>query len=132
MYFDEEPTDRDDYPDRFLDDNEEDEEVELDEDEARRREFENPGSALRRATPSNPRIHRCPTCGGRNRLTQRDVDLHYQCDECADAAEMGIDGPDYWEEPQLKDEDNIVEVLSQLGFAVFVIDEDTFRVEKGG
>jgi hypothetical protein len=53
--------------------------------------FANPGSALRAATPDDPRIHPCPTCGAPNRLTQQDVDLHYQCDTCADRAEMGLD-----------------------------------------
>lgn len=52
-------------------------------------DFADPGgrSALRAATPSNPRVHPCPTCESPNRLTQRDVDLGYQCDSCADAAE---------------------------------------------
>ena len=54
-----------------------------------RSEFADPGgrSALRRATRSNPRIYPCPTCGTRDVLTQRDVDLGYQCDACADASE---------------------------------------------
>jgi hypothetical protein len=53
--------------------------------------FADPGgnSALRAATPSNPRIHPCPTCGEPNRLTQKDVDRGYQCDTCADRAERG-------------------------------------------
>ena len=51
--------------------------------------FADPGgrSALRAATPDNPRELPCPTCGGENRLTPADVALGYQCDECADAAE---------------------------------------------
>lgn len=57
-------------------------------------EFEDPGgrSALRKATPSNPRIHPCPTCGRPNQLTAKDVRLGYQCDYCADALE-GIGDP---------------------------------------
>jgi hypothetical protein len=54
-------------------------------------EFADPGgrSALRAASPSNPRIYPCPTCGAPNRLTRADVDLGYQCDDCADRAERG-------------------------------------------
>ena len=55
--------------------------------------FADPGgdSALRAATPDNPRIHPCPTCGQANRLTPIDVARGYQCDRCADRAEMGLD-----------------------------------------
>ena len=53
--------------------------------------FANPGgnSALRAATPSNPRNLPCPTCGRKNRLTPADVRAGYQCDPCADRAEFG-------------------------------------------
>ena len=59
--------------------------------------FADPGgnSALRRASASNPRNLPCPTCCGPDRLTPKDVQLGYQCDECANAAEQGIDHPDY-------------------------------------
>lgn len=62
-----------------------DDEIDLD--------FADPGgvSALRAATPSNPRIHPCPTCDSPNRLTPKDVALGYQCDRCADRAERGFD-----------------------------------------
>ena len=49
--------------------------------------FANEGSALRVATKHNPRNLPCPTCGEANRLTPADVQLGYQCDACADAAE---------------------------------------------
>lgn len=49
--------------------------------------FAQAGSALRAATPDNPRIHPCPSCGDPNRLTPADVQLGYQCDRCADMAE---------------------------------------------
>jgi hypothetical protein len=51
--------------------------------------FAEPGgkSALRRATPKNPRIYDCPTCKGKNLLTAEDVRRGYQCDGCADAQE---------------------------------------------
>lgn len=51
--------------------------------------FADPGgrSALRAATPDNPRDQPCPTCGGENVLTRIDVMRGYQCDRCADAAE---------------------------------------------
>lgn len=54
-------------------------------------EFADPGgnSALRRATPTNPRNRPCPTCGSPNRLTPADVAQGYQCDACADRAERG-------------------------------------------
>jgi len=47
--------------------------------------FRNPGgrSALRKGK----RIYPCPTCGRKNMLSQKDKDLGYQCDRCADAAE---------------------------------------------
>jgi hypothetical protein len=52
-------------------------------------DFETPGgvSALRRATPANPRNLPCPTCGEPDRLTPADVARGYQCDDCADRAE---------------------------------------------
>lgn len=51
--------------------------------------FADPGghSALRAATPDNPRDRPCPTCGRMNVLTPADVAHGYQCDRCADAAE---------------------------------------------
>ena len=70
---------------------------EWDEQAMREEMFADPGgdSALRAATPGNPRVHPCPTCGEPNRLTQKDVDLHYQCDTCADRAEGTYVGADY-------------------------------------
>jgi DNA-directed RNA polymerase subunit RPC12/RpoP len=55
--------------------------------------FMDPGgnSALRAATPSNPRIYPCPTCEAPNRLTRIDVSHGYQCDRCADRQERGYD-----------------------------------------
>ena len=53
--------------------------------------FKCAGSALRAASPTNPRIHPCPTCGCANRLTPMDVSLGYQCDDCADRAERDYD-----------------------------------------
>ncbi len=52
-------------------------------------DFQDPGgrSALRRATKSNPRIYPCPTCHQPRKLTKKDKDLGYQCDDCADRAE---------------------------------------------
>ncbi len=47
-------------------------------------------SALRKATPSNPRDQPCPTCERSNRLTRADVRLGYQCDSCAENAERGF------------------------------------------
>jgi hypothetical protein len=58
-----------------------------------RRRFENrpafarAGSALRAASPHNPRNLPCPTCKQPNRLTQLDRDHGYQCDSCANAEE---------------------------------------------
>jgi hypothetical protein len=51
--------------------------------------FADPGgnSALRAATPDNPRNLPCPTCKKPNRLTPLDKRAGYQCDECADVAE---------------------------------------------
>ncbi len=51
--------------------------------------FADPGgsSALRAATPDNPRDQLCPTCGAEDVLTRLDVARHYQCDRCADRAE---------------------------------------------
>ena len=47
------------------------------------------GSALRRATASNPRNLSCPTCKRRNVLTPADRAAGYQCDACADRDERG-------------------------------------------
>ncbi len=57
-------------------------------------EFADPGgrSALRAAGKGNPRNLPCPTCKKPNRLTRKDRALGYQCDECADRAEQGLDG----------------------------------------
>jgi hypothetical protein len=54
-------------------------------------DFADPGgrSALRAASPSNPRNLPCPTCGAENVLTPKDVALGYQCDRCADRDEGG-------------------------------------------
>jgi len=56
-------------------------------DDDNRSEFARPGSALRRATRSNPRIHPCPTCKQPDKLTPADVRRGYQCDDCADRDE---------------------------------------------
>lgn len=47
------------------------------------------GSALRAATPDNPRNLPCPNCERPNMLTPIDVQRGYQCDHCADLAERG-------------------------------------------
>jgi len=49
--------------------------------------FADPGgrSSLRAGNRCNP----CPTCGAENVLTNQDVRLGYQCDDCADAQEGG-------------------------------------------
>ena len=54
-------------------------------------DFALPGSnsALRASSRHNPRNLPCPTCGEPNRLTPKDRQLGYQCDECADALEHG-------------------------------------------
>ena len=56
-------------------------------------DFADPGgrSALRRETEDNPRDQPCPNCDSPNRLTPADVALGYQCDSCADRAEMGME-----------------------------------------
>lgn len=66
-------------------------------DEDDRHEFMDPGgrSALRAASPTNPRNLPCPNCGEPNRLTPRDQSLGYQCDTCADRAEGTYRGADY-------------------------------------
>jgi hypothetical protein len=53
--------------------------------------FADPGgrSSLRAATRDNPRDRPCPTCGRQNVLTRIDEQRGYQCDYCADQAEMG-------------------------------------------
>jgi hypothetical protein len=55
--------------------------------------FADPGgnSALRAATPNNPRNLPCPNCGTENVLTPADRARGYQCDACADRAERGYD-----------------------------------------
>jgi hypothetical protein len=48
-------------------------------------DFADPGgeSALRAATPTNPRNLPCPTCKRPDMLTPKDRALGYQCDFCA-------------------------------------------------
>ena len=55
--------------------------------------FADPGSdsALRAATPDNPRDQKCPTCGWPNVLTRIDRARGYQCNACAVAIERGMD-----------------------------------------
>lgn len=55
-------------------------------------DFAEPGgeSALRAASPSNPRNLPCPTCLEPNRLTPKDVQLGYQCNACAERDERGF------------------------------------------
>lgn len=48
-------------------------------------------SALRAATKSNPRNLPCPNCKRKNRLTRADKIRGYQCDDCANRLERGID-----------------------------------------
>lgn len=48
-------------------------------------DFADPGG--RSALRAGPRIYKCPTCQQPNRLSKKDVQLGYQCDRCADAAE---------------------------------------------
>lgn len=48
-----------------------------------RYKFANPGSALRAASPRNPRNLPCPTCKEPLKLTPKDVACGYQCDACA-------------------------------------------------
>lgn len=52
-------------------------------------EFADPGgrSALRAATPDNPRDRPCPSCGQKDVLTPLDVSLGYRCDACAERDE---------------------------------------------
>ena len=54
-------------------------------------DFAEPGgrSALRAARKGNPRNRPCPTCGAKNVLTPKDVQLGYQCNRCADRDEGG-------------------------------------------
>jgi hypothetical protein len=53
----------------------------------RKPRFANPGSALRAATRSNPRSLPCPTCKQPSKLTPKDAQLGYQCDDCANRDE---------------------------------------------
>lgn len=54
-------------------------------------QFADPGgeSALRAATSTNPRNMPCPTCKETDKLTQEDVNLGYQCDDCANHDAFG-------------------------------------------
>jgi len=57
----------------------------------RRSRFADPGgkSALRAASPSNPRNLPCPTCKQPDKLTPEDKRHGYQCDDCATRDEGG-------------------------------------------
>lgn len=52
-------------------------------------QFADPGgrSALRAASPDNPRNLSCPSCGEPDRLTPADRARGYQCNACADRDE---------------------------------------------
>lgn len=64
--------------------------LDMEEDEI---DFMDPGgvSALRAATNDNPRNLPCPNCHEPNRLTPEDRHRGYQCDDCANRTEMGLD-----------------------------------------
>jgi hypothetical protein len=49
-------------------------------------------SCLHPATESNPRNLSCPTCKAPDVLTHADKAKGYQCNECADRAEAGMEG----------------------------------------
>jgi len=53
-----------------------------------RSEFAEPHG--RSALRTGKRIFPCPNCKEPNRLTRKDVDLGYQCDECADRVENSV------------------------------------------
>jgi hypothetical protein len=74
------------YPDDFYDPNDEDY---YDDEQIDGVGFADPGgnSALRAATPDNPRDQPCPTCGAEDVLTPIDVMRGYCCDRCADERE---------------------------------------------
>jgi hypothetical protein len=57
----------------------------------RRAQSQRPGapSALRAASPRNPRNLPCPACGAKNRLTPADMLRGYHCDRCA-RTEVGV------------------------------------------
>ena len=50
-------------------------------------QFRDPGG--RSALRAGRRIYPCPTCGRPKKLTERDKQLGYQCNACADRAEGG-------------------------------------------
>lgn len=81
---------RDDEDDDYIDDDSYDD---YDDDRDSVDDFADPGgtSALRAASPSNPRNLPCPNCGVPNALTSADRALGYQCDACADRTERGWD-----------------------------------------
>lgn len=60
-------------------------------------DFADPGgeSALRAATPSNPRNLPCGQCGEPNRLTPADRARGYCCDTCASRNDGTYRGADY-------------------------------------
>ena len=62
-----------------------------DDEDGIRNAFADPGgnSALRAASPRNPRNLPCPDCGRKNVLTPADRARGYRCDRCADQAERG-------------------------------------------
>lgn len=76
----------------YGDDEDEDEEDEYyDYDDEDGIDFMQSGSALRAASHDNPRDQPCPTCDAPNKLTPADVELGYQCNDCADKFERGYD-----------------------------------------
>lgn len=77
--------------DEFYDDDLAEPEDEWEDDFCREDEFSEPGgtSALRASSPDNPRNLPCPNCREPNRLTPKDMVLGYQCNACANHAEMG-------------------------------------------
>lgn len=72
-------------------------------------EFADPGgtSALR----AGKRLFNCPTCNSPFRLTAKDVELGYQCDECADKVERGYE----WCDDEETDDD---EMATEVFFTI--------------
>ncbi len=95
------------------------------------RDFAEPGggSALRAATDDNPRDLPCPTCSRENALTRKDVQLGYQCDRCANAAERGIDMYETQVKKSLKD--YISEMSTQTPIPVVGKEGDKTSTQAG-
>ena len=82
-------------------------------------------SALR----AGVRNQSCPTCGYPNRLTAADVSRGYQCDQCADAQERGMD-IDYYDDQDMDENMSLAEDVAEYDWGHRVFKDEGEEIDE--